>query len=414
MTDITLELYHKKLSGRAFRVIKMKIKYNDIEIIRQINTVMVLNVLRKSDRLLSRPNMADELGLSKVTIANIIHDLHYLGFTTDAGLGTTDRRGGRKPVLVSLDRDRKRVMGAYLTHGVAEIVLSDITGRELKRLRAKLGQMEDPGVLTSMAIEVLEQTGTPRSSVLGLVLALNSSRYNQEPRAGGGTDVEDPSPLALRLSQAIGGIPVWLVDFARARAFGECWFNHEFQSPAQFFYVKLSHNFGCLAARHGILDEEPGEYASCAMSFLGHDSQDEVCSTVASALCGQDFLNKASEMTGRRLNSRMTIRLAEEGDQRIVEHFGKFGYNLGCALSLMVNMDGFQKIIIGGFLSKGWPYFQATMRQGLEKHLAPKYQGGSVEVRPLHRDLDSGLLGAQALALDRWVYHTELLYSGRG
>lgn len=386
----------------------MKFKYNDIEIIRQINTVMVLNVLRKSDRHLSRPNIADELGLSKVTIANIIHDLNYLGFTTDAGLGPTDRRGGRKPGLVSLDQGRKRVLGAYLSHGMAEIVLSDITGRELKRLRARLGPPDGPGILATMALEVLAETNTPRSSVLGLVAALSS-----DPEGGPGSEPASSGPLAAELSQAIGGIPVRLVDFARARAFGECWFNHDFHSPAHFFYINLGHHFGCLAARRGILDDGPGEFAACAMSFLDPDSPDQRQPTVADSLNGYDFLKQASDLTGRSLNSRAAARLAEEGDRRMVEHFSRYGYNLGCALSLMVNMDGFQKIIIGGFLARGWPYFQASMRQGLERHLSEKYQGGLVEIRPLHRDLDSGLMGAMALALDRWVYNTELLYSGR-
>lgn len=392
----------------------MRIKYNDIEIIRQINTVMVLNALRRSERLLSRPNMADQLGLSKVTIANIIHDLTYLGFTTDAGVGTTDRRGGRKPGLVALDRDRKRVMGAYLTHGLAEIVLCDITGRELKRLRAKLGPQEGPEILPVMALEILEQTDTPKAAVLGLVLALSCGRYDLDLKAGGGSDVENPSPLALRLSQGLGGIPVWPVDFSRARAFGECWFNHDFQSPANFFYINLGHSFNCLAARQGILDEAPSEYASCAMSFRELPSLDEPHSTVASTLNGRDFLRRASEQAGRLLTSQAAARLAEEGDPGLTESFNRFGYDLGCALSHIVNIAGFQKIIVGGFMVRGWAYFQATMRQGLEKHLAKRYQGGGVEVKPLHRDLDSGLLGAQALALDRWVYHTELLYGSRG
>jgi len=135
---------------------------------------------------------------------------------------------------------------------------------------------------------------------------------------------------------------------------------------------------------------------------------------VASTLNGRDFLRQASELAGRPLTSRTAARLAEEGNPDLIEHFKRFGYDLGCGLSHIVNMAGFQKIIIGGLMVKGWPYFQASMRQGLETHLAKRYQGSGVEVNPLHRDLDSGLLGAQALALDRWVYHTELLYGSRG
>jgi|GEM_PF-4896834 len=391
----------------------MQIKYNDIEIIRQINTVLVLNVLRNSDRPLSRPTIADELSLSKVTIAHVIQDLNYLGFTTGAGLGLVDRRGGRKPGLVSLDCDRKRVLGGYLNHGQGEMVLNDITGRELKRQRVQLGPQDGPEVLVPMVLELLEQTGTPRSSVLGLVGALSFSRPRQEHPIGAGMEVDQPLPLAAELSQALG-IPVWLVDFPRARAFGECWFHHGFQSPAHFFYVNLGHDISCLAARQGILDKQAGDFPSCAMSFMPQRGNDECRSTVAAALSVKDFLKRASELAGHDLSGHAAIKLAEEGDQRIVDHFSEFGYNLGCALSLVVNIDGFKKIILGGFMAEGWPYFQAAMHQGLDRHLAEKYRGCAVEVKPLHRDLESGLVGAQALALDRWVYNTELFYRVRG
>lgn len=393
----------------------MKIKYNDIEIIRQINTVMVLNVLRKSDRLLTRPNMADQLGLSKVTIANIIHDLTFLGFTTDAGLGTTDRRGGRKPGLVSLDRDKKRIMGACLTHRMAELVLSDITGRELKRLRAKIGPQDGPEILADMALDALDQSETPRSSVLGLVAALGSGHCGLDLDRGPAAEVPRPSSPAQELGRALGEVPVCLVSFSRARAFGECWFNHDFQSPAHFFYVNLGHELTCLAARRGLLDESSSEFPACAMSFLPRDSDDheDRQATVASALSGRNFLRQASVTAGRSLSAREAAQLAAEGDRNVLEHFRRFGYSLGCALSMVVNMDGFQKIIVGGILAESWPYFQSTMDQGLERHLARRYRGGAVEVKPLHPDLSSGLLGAQALALDRWVYHTELLHGGR-
>lgn len=390
----------------------MQIKYNDIEIIRQINTVLVLNVLRKSDRPLSRPNIADELGLSKVTIAHVIQDLNYLGFTTGAGLGSVDRRGGRKPGLVSLDRERKRVMGGYLANGQGELVLSDISGRELKRVQVQLAPKDGPEVLAAMSSELLEQTDTPRSSVLGLVGALGFKTYRREDPAGTGLEVDQPSPLTEELSQAIG-IPVWLVDLSRARAFGECWFHHGFQSPAHFFYLNLSHNIGCLAAREGILDKALGEFSSCAMSFVPQRGDGEGRPTVAAALSVQKFLARASELVGRELNGPEVIRLAEEGDKRVIDHFSEFGYNLGCSLSLVVNIDGFKKIILGGFMAKAWPFFQAAMHQGLDRHLAKNYRNCAVEVKPLHSDLESGLMGAQALALDRWVYHTELFYGVR-
>lgn len=73
--------------------------------IRQVNTALVLNTLRQSDKLLSRPAIARRLGLSKVTIANIVKELIDGRLVMEAGVDLSDSCGGRKSLLISLDRE---------------------------------------------------------------------------------------------------------------------------------------------------------------------------------------------------------------------------------------------------------------------------------------------------------------------
>ncbi len=381
----------------------MKAKTNDIETIRQINTVLVLNTLRKTDQRLTRPHMADKLGLSKVTISNIIRDTNEMGLTTDAGVARPDVRGGRKPLLVVLDQDTKRVLGARVDHQTVELVLSDITGRELKRLRANPRNQDQLNLLAAMTKEILASTNTPREAVLGLAAALGRPLEDWPSAAG-----DAPSATAARLSETLS-LPVQLTSLPAARAFGECWFDSRHPVP-DFFYVNLSHQLEGMVARRGLLDPSPCDFGNCYLAPSPYDqaSPPQSPPTLKTALSGQFVLDQLAERLGRPVVSRELNHLAAEGRAEARNLLARFGYDLGCALSLVVNIVNLRRIILGGFLAQSWPHFEASLRQGLERHVSPEICA-DVSVRPIRPELANGLMGALGLALDQWVYHTDLL-----
>lgn len=387
--------------AKAARRSDMKAKTNDIETIRQVNTVLVLNTLRKTDQRLTRPHMADKLGLSKVTISNIIRDTNEMGLTTDAGVARPDVRGGRKPLLVVLDQDKKRVLGARLDHLTVELVLSDITGRELKRLRTTPRNQDHLSLLTAMANDILVSTNTPRESVLGLVAAVGRSLADGLPAT-----TEASSTAAARLGEALG-LPVRLTTLPAARAFGECWSDFR-QTVPDFFYVNLGHQLEGVLTRRGLLDPSPCDFADCYLAPIPYNQAPETPLTLKTALSGQFVLDQLAGRLGRPVDSRELNHLAAEGRAEARNLLERFGYDLGCALSLVVNIVNLRRIILGGFLAQSWPHFEASLRQGLERHVSPAI-GADVSVRPIRPELANGLIGALGLALDQWVYHTDLL-----
>jgi glucokinase len=119
-------------------------------------------------------------------------------------------------------------------------------------------------------------------------------------------------------------------------------------------------------------------------------------------------LNEVAQRLGQPVDGRRLNRLAAEGRPEVREVLEHFGYTLGCALSLVVNIADLRKIVLGGYLTQSWPYFETALRQGLERH-TPREVYAAVSIRPIRPEMASGLMGALALALDRWVYHTDLL-----
>ena len=381
-------------------------KSNDIEVIRQINTAMVLDTLRKTEgQLLSRPVMADILGLSKVTVSTIVRSLAEKGLITEAGMGDTDSRGGRRPVLVALDQEKKRVLGARLGHSSIDLILSDITGRELKRLRTEPKNQDRRYLLAAMVNEIMVSTNTPRDAVLGLVGTVGGP--DAPPTCRIDSPEEAPMPVETSLSRTLG-FPAMLINFTRARAFGECWFTQEQDSPANFFFINLGHRLDGVAARRGQLDEAPCELGACYLSALAYGDTDGELKTLDSVLGGRSLLSKAAVVFDRELNGRELEKIAASGDERALELYREFGYSLGCALSLVVNMACLRKIVIGGQMSRAWKFFESSMREGLDRHTPPSVKR-RIDVRLIRPELDSGLLGAMALALDHWVFHTDML-----
>lgn len=383
-------------------------KNNDIEVIRQINTAMVLDTLRKSNGHMSRPVLADILGLSKVTVSTIVRSLNEKGLIADAGLGGTDSRGGRRPVLVTLDKEKKRVLGARVGHTSIDLILSDITGRELKRLRAESKDQNSHSILSAMVNDILVSTNTPRDAVLGLTVAMSGS--SAPLSCGGSGEGNGPLVSELELCQTFG-FPAMVINFTRARAFGEFWFAPERTVPDDFFFVNLGHHLDGVAARRGQLDESSCELGSCYLSVLPYGDKASELKTLDSVLGGRSLLAKATAIYNRAIDAAELEKMAASGEPRALELLHEFGYSLGCALSLIVNMVSLNKIIVGGQFSRTWKYFEAPMREGLQRHTQEPARD-NIDVRLIRAELDSGLMGAMAMALDHWVFHTEMLYGG--
>ncbi len=387
----------------------MKFKNNDIEAIRQLNTVLVLNTLRRSDRLLSRPNMAEILGLSKVTVATIIRELNEQGFTIEAGVGPPDSRGGRKPILVALDSRFKRAMGARLGRDGIDLVITDLKGRPLKRLTYAGSGERNYQMLIPMIKEALTSTNTKTEDVVGLAVAV-SCPYSELDCCleADGTPTVRP-PVEARLQDELG-LPVKLVSFTRARAFAECWYNQDYGNPQPFFYLNLGPELDGVAARRNVLDQTPCALGCCYLApRLYEDDRGEPW-TLNEALGGRYFAEKTLAAYGRAKTCSELTSLADGGDARARAIFREFGHNLGCAISLVINMSCVNNIVLGGTYVRGWGHFKQSLNESLNLHISDKVRG-SIEVRPIKPDYGSGLAGALALALDLWVYQTRVLYN---
>lgn len=375
------------------------VKNDEKDNIRRVNTAAVLDALRRIDSEISRPELAEKVGLSKVTIASIIRSLKEEGLTSDAGLGLPDYRGGRKPLLVALDKESKRVISARLAHNEVVMLLSDITGRELGRLRSSEAA-SDPASLAAMVKSLAAGAGIGQDSILGLVVVAAS-----KPEA---LPFDSAAAGLARSLENLLGISAWTVSLAAARAFGERWYNCAADDPADFFYLDLGYSLEAITSRLGAPSRRLPGFGALCLGGMPYDESNVPAPTAETALCGREFLGEAAELLGGEVPIRELTSLAEEGEPRVLELFRRYGFRLGCALAMVVNLTSLERIIIGGFMTDAWPHFKNSLQQSLTAHLHPEFRS-QTSVSPIREDLDDGLMGGLALALDKWVYKTNLL-----
>lgn len=125
-----------------------------------------------------------------------------------------------------------------------------------------------------------------------------------------------------------------------------------------------------------------GEFG--AIPFLEHDYE-YYCS-------GQFFKNKYN-ITGEECFMK-----ASASDKTALEIFAEYGSNLGEALKLVLYTIDPEVIVLGGSVSKSFPFFEKAMRNSMQSFLYPKSISKiKIEVSELS---NVAILGAAALYLD--------------
>ncbi len=109
--------------------------------------------------------------------------------------------------------------------------------------------------------------------------------------------------------------------------------------------------------------------------------------------CSGQYFQKEFNISGEEL-----FKKAEEKDKKALKIFNKFGYNLGKALSMIVNSIDPEIIILGGSVSKAYKFFKKSMIESLKKSIFERsYSKLKIEAPNIEH---IAILGAASLCYD--------------
>lgn len=221
-------------------------------------------------------------------------------------------------------------------------------------------------------------------------------------------------PLAEKVSDAFGGIPVAVTNDANAAALGEMTYGAA-RGMKDFIMITLGTGVGSGIVVNGQMvyghDGNAGELGHLVMKRnngrmcgCGRTGCLEAyCSATGVARTAREFLEIRQEPSVLRnidiedITSKDVYDAAVAGDKIAKEIFEYTGKILGEAFADMVAFSSPQAIILFGGLAKSGELLMKPLKEAFEKSLMPVFRGKTQILLSELKESDAAVLGASAL-----------------
>ncbi|MCL6516650.1 ROK family transcriptional regulator [Alicyclobacillus sp.] len=318
-------------------------------LLREINEKRILSFLR-ANRVSSRQEMAERLGLSKNTVSLIVEKFLEDGLVQEVG---ADPQGiGRPRTQLCLAADAFRVLGILVRDTSCEAVLTDYHGAMLKSARVNV-HSRDPQACLACIEDLVHRLAGPGINILGLGVSIPGL---VDPDAGlvrysthlGWRDVPVAEPLAQRL-----GVSVQVLNRVKAAALAPV---HVIPEDAHStFYIRIDEGVGGAF----VLGNEIVHGFSRTAGEIGHVV---VAPDGPRCTCGQRGCLEQMVSVPAVLD-RLGVRKIDPADDDTVRSFfadrqhaptsdpfhdvlARVGTHLGTAIALVINLLNPEYIVI--------------------------------------------------------------------
>lgn len=340
------------------------------ELMRQINTSLVLGALREADGI-SQVELSRQTRLSAGTITSIVRDLRKEGFIKEVGRGRSAI--GRRPVLLRLDRRARHVIGVELTAENTRVAVMDLSARIEDETRYRTDAPAGPRAaverLCAEARALLKKNGIPPDRVPGIGLALEGVLDARQERLLRSGNLGWRDAPIKELVEAESGLPATLSISAAAMAFGEY----------HYGVGQESYSMVCLDVDSGVgaVPVIDGRIVRGVHSMAGQLGHTLAVSDGATCVCGRKgcletvasgisivaatrkamAADRASALSGAFASCpaseaiAMMGEAARDGDALCREAFEAAGTHLGVAAAAIVNLLDPELIVLTGFVT---------------------------------------------------------------
>jgi len=96
-----------------------------IKFIKDYNELKILRFI-KNNKNVSRSEISKQYKISKAAVSDIVNRLINQGYVSEVGIGSSTKRGGRKPVLLNFHQKAGYVVGIEIKRAFARVALLDL------------------------------------------------------------------------------------------------------------------------------------------------------------------------------------------------------------------------------------------------------------------------------------------------
>lgn len=246
-------------------------------LLKQINKLLVLKTIL-DNKIISRAKISRLVDLNKATVSNLTDELIKEGYVVEKGYGKS--KGGRRPVLLQVNKDVGSIIGIDLGVDYIHIILSNFVGEVIFEEYANMKIGEDKEKLLRLLFDLIEKSikkapQTPKG-ILGIGIGVPGIVEKES-----GTVLLAPNlkwqnvPLRSIVKQRFN-LPVYIDNEANAGALGEKWFG-EWGKVTDLIYLSVGIGLGAGI----IIDNKLFRGTAGFAGEVGHTTinfQDDVCS----------------------------------------------------------------------------------------------------------------------------------------
>jgi transcriptional regulator of PTS gene len=400
-------------------------KIGQPELLKEINRSRAFEIL-KTARILSRPELAVQTGLSRATIALLMEDLLRVGVAKHVGLGGST--GGRPPALLEFNPAAAYAVGAAMRDHQWRIVITNLDAVVLHRLDVPM-----TGHAPEDAVAALKQGVT---EILGPV-----ERSKVLPAVGLGTPglVDMPSgviktavdvgwyEVPIRaLAEAALGLEIYVANRSKVGALAEYWYGPK-QGVQEIIYISIGTGVSAGVVHEGQLylgvNSSAGELGhttvlpdgplcrcgnrGCLQQLV---SEPAIADRARARLRegGNSLLRERAGNYPERVTAEMIFAAAEEQDPLALELVQETARYLGIAVANLVNLFNPELIVLGGPVGQMGKIMLPMVVEEVRRR-ALSYPLSAAQIVSSALGQDANAIGAAALVLSR---ASELIFVG--
>ncbi len=386
-------------------------------IIRRLNKAAIFNAVRDNQNGISRADVARVTELSRATVSAIVEELINAGLVREARIGAS--RGGRRPTILELNPDARRVVGVDIGATHLIVAVADFTGRTLAECELPFDIAAGPTAgleQASLAVErMLQKAGCSWNDIATVAVGVPGPVVTKlgmvvAPPIMPGWD---GFPIRQRL-QELWNRSVFVDNDADLGALGE-WTYGAGKGESNLAYVKIGTGIGCGILLNGeIYRGVLGTAGEIGHVTISEDGPPCTCGNYGclEAMAGgraiaqrAQLAVKAGQRTSlaaigaeREVTAYDVAMAAKEGDAVSQQLLSDAGRHIGSALANLVNLLNPGLVLMGGGVVGAGDYLLNSVRTAVnERSMRPSLQATRIEVAALARR--STLMGAVSLAL---------------
>ncbi|WP_135554215.1 ROK family transcriptional regulator [Paenibacillus cymbidii] len=355
----------------------------DSSLLKSINQTTLLAIIRHHAPI-SRAELAKRTKLTRATVSALVEPLIARHLVAETGIGPSS--GGRKPLLLEVNRSGGYVIGVDLQATSLLLLVADLAGGKVERICAEYERPDDPEATRDQLLSLIEQArGRLPASPLGLcAVGIGVHGFVRHPGETirfvphfGWKRVDWKAEMEARL-----GVPVWIDNEANLAALGELE-TDETAALTDMLYVSVGAGIGAGLILAGEVFRGRRGYAG----EVGHTTivQGGLACTCGNKGCLEMYASEKAfaamlDLPYRPGFTERALKLLEAGDMRAHAALADIGASLGSGIVNMMHTFDPQAVVVGNAIARYKRWLAPAIEQALGNRL-PFVDYGSVAIR---------------------------------